>query len=133
MTDEATSPLRQRMIEDMTIRKLTPKTQQDYVQRVKHFTAFLRRSPDTASFEDVRRYQLHLAASGAGESGHSQCSLACLKRATSGHSDGKTQGRPKKASARSKTKEGIVRRCTRSLVRQPELPEIVCNALHCGA
>ena len=66
MTDEATSPLRQRMIEDMTIRKLAPKTQHDYVQRVKNFAAFLGRSPDTASFEDVRRYQLHLATSGAG-------------------------------------------------------------------
>src|SRR5271154_6947474 len=66
MTDKAISPLRQRMIEDMTIRKFAPKTQHDYVQRVKHFTAFLRRSPDTASFEDVRRYQLHLATSGAG-------------------------------------------------------------------
>jgi hypothetical protein len=66
MTDKAISPLRQRMIEDMTIRKLAPKTQHDYVQRVKHFAAFLSRSPDTASFEDVRRYQLHLAESGAG-------------------------------------------------------------------
>ena len=66
MTDEATSPLRQRMIEDMTIRKLTPKTQHDYVQRVKNFATFLGRSPDTASFEDVRRYQLHLVATGAG-------------------------------------------------------------------
>ena len=66
MTDEAISPLRRRMIEDMTIRKFTPKTQHDYVQRVKNFTAFLGRSPDTASFEDVRRYQLHLAASGVG-------------------------------------------------------------------
>ena len=66
MTDEAMSPLRRRMIEDMTIRKLAPKTQQGYVQRVKNFAAFLGRSPDTASFEDVRRYQLHLAASGVG-------------------------------------------------------------------
>ena len=66
MTDEAISPLRRRMIEDMTIRKLAPKTQHDYVQRVKNFAAFLGRSPDTASFEDVRRYQLHLAASGVG-------------------------------------------------------------------
>ena len=66
MTDEAMSPLRRRMIEDMTIRKFAPKTQHDYVQRVKNFAAFLGRSPDTASFEDVRRYQLHLAASGAG-------------------------------------------------------------------
>jgi integrase/recombinase XerD len=50
----------------MTIRKFAPKTQHDYVQRVKNFAAFLGRSPDTASFEDVRRYQLHLAASGVG-------------------------------------------------------------------
>src|ERR1039457_5578104 len=66
MTDKAISPLRQRMIEDMTIRKLAPKTQHDYVQRVKNFATFLGRSPDTATFEDVRRYQLHLAASGVG-------------------------------------------------------------------
>src|SRR5882757_5003779 len=68
MTDEAKSPLRRRMIEDMTIRKLAPKTQHGYVQRVKNFAAFLGRSPDTASFEDVRRYQLHLASSGVGVS-----------------------------------------------------------------
>jgi site-specific recombinase XerD len=66
MTDEAMSPLRRRMIEDMTIRKFAPKTQHDYVQRVKNFAAFLGRSPDTATFEDVRRYQLHLTASGVG-------------------------------------------------------------------
>ena len=66
MTNEAMSPLRRRMIEDMTIRKFAPKTQHDYVQRVKNFAAFLGRSPDTASFEDVRRYQLHLASSGVG-------------------------------------------------------------------
>jgi integrase/recombinase XerD len=66
MTDEAMSPLRRRMIEDMTIRKFTPKTQHDYVQGIKNFAVFLGRSPDTASFEDVRRYQLHLVASGVG-------------------------------------------------------------------
>ena len=66
MTDQAMSPLRRRMIEDMTIRKFAPKTQHDYVQRVKNFAAFLGRSPGTANFEDVRRYQLHLTASGAG-------------------------------------------------------------------
>jgi integrase/recombinase XerD len=65
MTDQAMSPLRRRMIEDMTIRKLAPKTQHDYVQRVKNFAGFLGRSPATASTEDVRRYQLHLASSGA--------------------------------------------------------------------
>jgi integrase/recombinase XerD len=65
MTDEAVSPLRRRMIEDMTIRKLAPKTQQGYIRAVKDFAAFLGRSPDTASVEDVRRFQLHLAESGA--------------------------------------------------------------------
>jgi site-specific recombinase XerD len=53
------------MIEDMTIRKFAPKTQHDYVQRVKEFAAFLGRSPATAAKEDVRRFQLHLASSGA--------------------------------------------------------------------
>jgi site-specific recombinase XerD len=66
MTDQAMSPLRRRMIEDMTIRKFAPKTQHDYLQRVKNFTTYLGRSPDTASSEDVRRYQLHLTASGVG-------------------------------------------------------------------
>ena len=65
MTDEAMSPLRRRMIEDMTIRKLAPKTQEGYVRTVKTFAAFLGRSPETASLEDVRRFQLHLAESGA--------------------------------------------------------------------
>ena len=49
----------------MTIRKLSPKTQQGYIRTIKNFSAFLGRSPDKASFEDVRRFQLHLAASGA--------------------------------------------------------------------
>ena len=66
MTDEAISPLRRRMIEDMTIRKFAAKTQHDYVQRIKNFAAFVGRSPDTASYEDVRRYQLHLTESGVG-------------------------------------------------------------------
>jgi integrase/recombinase XerD len=65
MTDKAMSPLRRRMIEDMTIRKLAPKTQQGYIRTIKDLAAFLGRSPDTASFEDVRRFQLHLAANGA--------------------------------------------------------------------
>src|SRR5947199_7821547 len=66
MTEQAISPLRRRMIEDMTIRKFAPKTQHDYLQRVKNFATYLGRSPDTASSEDVRRYQLHLTASGVG-------------------------------------------------------------------
>ena len=59
------SPLRQRMIEDMTIRQLGAKTQHDYVRVVRDFAAFLGRSPDLAEPEDLRRYQLHLASRGA--------------------------------------------------------------------
>ena len=66
MTEQALSPLRRRMIEDMTMRKFAQKTQHDYVQRVKDFAKFLGRSPDTAKAEDVRGFQLHLTSSGAG-------------------------------------------------------------------
>ena len=64
MTDECISPLRRRMIEDMTVRNFVVKTQTDYIRRVKSFAVFLGRSPDTATREDVRRYLLHLASSG---------------------------------------------------------------------
>jgi integrase/recombinase XerD len=66
MTEQAISPLRRRMIEDMSIRKFAAKTQHDYVQRVKDFATFLGRSPGTAEAEDVRRFRLHLTANGAG-------------------------------------------------------------------
>ena len=61
------SPLRRRMIEDLTIRKFAPKTQQTTLQRVENFAEFLGRSPDKATFEDMRRCQLHLVASGVGD------------------------------------------------------------------
>ena len=70
MNDKAISPLRQRMIEDMTIRDLTPKTQQAYIRTVRSFADFLGRPPDTASFEDVRLFQLHLVRSGVGAGAH---------------------------------------------------------------
>jgi site-specific recombinase XerD len=66
MTEQAISPLRRRMIEDMSIRKFAAKTQHDYVQRVKDFATFLEHSAARAETEDVRRYRLHLTASGAG-------------------------------------------------------------------
>jgi hypothetical protein len=64
MTDKAISLLRRRIIEDMTIRKLAPKTQASYIHAVRDFTIFLGCPPDRASAEDLRRYQLHLASSG---------------------------------------------------------------------
>jgi len=65
MTETPISPLRQRMIEDMTIRKLAPRTQHGYIRSVKDFGTFFGASPAKARFEDLRRYQLHLASSGA--------------------------------------------------------------------
>ena len=65
MTDTAISPLRQRMIEDMTVRGFTPGTQRGYIVAVRNFTAFLGRSPDEADAEDLRRYQLHMRSCGA--------------------------------------------------------------------
>ncbi len=58
------TPLRQRMIDDMRMRRLAEKTQSGYVRVVRQFTAFLGRSPDTATVEDLRRYQLHLVDHG---------------------------------------------------------------------
>jgi len=58
------SPLRRRMIDDMRMRKLSDKTQRHYIRAVHQFAGFLGRSPDTASVEDLRRYQLHLVDQG---------------------------------------------------------------------
>ena len=65
MSSAPTTPLRQRMIEDMSIRQFGERTQRGYVAVVADFARFLGRSPDQAEPEDLRRYQLHLAAQGA--------------------------------------------------------------------
>src|SRR5262247_4258725 len=65
MSDTTTvSPLRQRMIEDMTARKLNPHTQRSHIYSCKRFAAWLKRSPDTATPDEVRRFQLYLIESG---------------------------------------------------------------------
>ena len=61
MSDKPISPLRRRMIDDMTARRFKEKVQKDYVRHVRTFAAFLGRSPDTATSEDLRRFQLHMA------------------------------------------------------------------------
>lgn len=66
MTETAISPLRQRMIEDMTVRNFVEKTRNDYIRHVRTFTAFLGRSPDKATPEDLRRFQLHLSENRVG-------------------------------------------------------------------
>ena len=64
MSTETVSALRQRMIEDMNSRKLDPHTQRGHIYSCKRFAAFLKRCPDTATREDLRRFQLHLAETG---------------------------------------------------------------------
>jgi integrase/recombinase XerD len=64
MSEKPISPLRQRMLGDMTVRRFTPDTQRDYIRAVKKLTAFVGRPPDTATAEELRAFQLHLTASG---------------------------------------------------------------------
>ena len=61
MLDKPISRLRQRMIDDMTARRFKEKVQKDYVRHVRNFAAFLGRSPDAATSEDVRLFQLQMA------------------------------------------------------------------------
>src|SRR3954463_3149601 len=58
------SALRQRMIEDMIVRGFSEKTRSDYIRNVRMFAAFIGRSPDTATVEDLRRFQLHQTQAG---------------------------------------------------------------------
>lgn len=64
MTKTTISPLRQRMLDDMALRKLSEQTQNAYIRAVKRFTQFLGTSPDLASPEDLRRFQLQLVSEG---------------------------------------------------------------------
>jgi integrase/recombinase XerD len=73
MTTDTVSPLRRRMIEDMNARKLCAGTQRGHIRSCKRFAAFLKRSPDTATLEDIRRFQLHLA-----DAGVSICTRNCI-------------------------------------------------------
>jgi hypothetical protein len=64
---QAVTPLRQRMLEDMRLRTLEPRTQEAYIRAVRKLAAYLHRSPDTATVEDLRNFQLHLVCALAGE------------------------------------------------------------------
>src|SRR5271165_4248690 len=75
---QAVSPLRQRMLEDMAMRGLREETRRDYVRFVRSFAAFLRRPPDTATAEDIRRFQVHQAESGM-QPPTINCSVSALR------------------------------------------------------
>jgi integrase/recombinase XerD len=72
------SPLRRRMLDDMAMRGLREETQRNYVMFVRSFAAFLGRSPDTATADDVRRFQIHQADSGV-QPPTVNCSVSALR------------------------------------------------------
>jgi integrase/recombinase XerD len=64
MSEKPISPLRQRMLEDMNMRRFVPDTQREYIRAVKKLASFLGRSPDSATPEELRAFQLHLTETG---------------------------------------------------------------------
>ena len=65
MTDKPITDLRRRMLEDMAVRRMGEKTKTDYIKHVEAFTRFLGRSPDTATGEDLRRFQVDQLSQGS--------------------------------------------------------------------
>ena len=83
------SPLRRRMIEDMTVRNLSPATQRSYLHAVAKFSRYFGRSPDRLDLEDVRAFQVHLVARGISWPALNQtvCALRFFYGVTLGHSE----------------------------------------------
>jgi site-specific recombinase XerD len=81
------SPLRRRMIEDMTVRNLSPATQQSYLNAVAKLSRYFGRSPDGLDLEDVRAFQVHLVATGMSWPALNQivCALRFFYGVTLGH------------------------------------------------
>jgi integrase/recombinase XerD len=78
MPDKPISPLCRRMIEDMTARRFKEKVQKDHIRHMRRFAAFLGRSPYSATSEDVRRFQLHMAEQRIGVP-TINCAIAALR------------------------------------------------------
>jgi integrase/recombinase XerD len=76
MAEEAINPLRRRMIEDMTIRNFDPRTQQAYIRSVRSCCRYCDCRPETLTFEDIRRYQLHLGQCGLSPSSINRAMVA---------------------------------------------------------
>ena len=72
------SPLRQRMIDDMRMRNFSPSTQRNYIRSVRDFAAYLKRSPDQATAEELRQYLVHLTDNGISPTSYNAC-LPALK------------------------------------------------------
>jgi integrase/recombinase XerD len=83
------SPLRRRMIEDMTVRNLSPATQRSYVHAVAKFSRYFGRSPDRLGLEEVRSFQVHLVSTGISWPALNQtvCALRFFYGVTLGHDE----------------------------------------------
>jgi integrase/recombinase XerD len=83
------SPLRRRMIEDMTVRNLSPATQRSYIHAVSKFSRYFDRSPDRLGLDDVRSFQVHLVSAGISWPGLNQtvCALRFFYGVTLGHGE----------------------------------------------
>lgn len=83
------SPLRRRMIEDMTIRNMSPATQRSYISAVSKFSRYFRRSPDELTLDDVRAFQVHLVSTGISWPGLNQivCALRFFYGVTLGEAE----------------------------------------------
>lgn len=109
MSEQSVSPLRQRMIEDMTARRFGEHTQRDYDRAVKNFAVYLGCSPDKASAEDLRRYQLHLAKQHISPATINQPAPRC--------------GSPSRSRWTGPTSSGIWRRCSGRARCRPSLSQ----------
>jgi integrase/recombinase XerD len=83
------SPLRRRMVEDMTVRNLSPATQRSYLHAVSKFSRYFSRSPDRLGLEDVRAFQVHLVSTGISWPALNQtvCALRFFYGVTLGHGE----------------------------------------------
>jgi integrase/recombinase XerD len=83
------SPLRRRMIEDMTVRNLSPATQRSYLHAVSRFSRYFGRSPHGLGLEEVREYQVHLVTNGISWPALNQtvCALRFFYGVTLGYSE----------------------------------------------
>src|ERR1700688_2303338 len=100
------SPLRRRMIENMTVRNLSPATQQSYLSAVSKFSRYFGRSPDRLGLEDVHAFQVHLVATGISWPGLNQ--IVCALRFFYRDALGQPTVRERIANAREPSKLPVV-------------------------
>ena len=124
------SPLRRRMIEDMTVRNLSPATQRSYVHAVAKFSRYFGRSPDRLGLEDVRAFQVHLVATGISWPALNQtvCALRFFYGVTLGQAE--IAGADRLCARAAQAAGGAERRRGRALPRGGAEPEDAHRADH---